>query len=83
MFTKDEIRAANMTSRTNGASAKNKDGSVRAVVPKYVAQYINKEEKCNANCGGNGDRDIKENNGGGVFLEIPDPVHGKEQGKRA
>ena len=44
MFTKDEIRIANATSRTNGASAKNKDGSVRAVVPKYVAQYINKEE---------------------------------------
>lgn len=44
MFTKDEIRAANMTSRTNGASAKNKDGSVRAIVPRYVAQYINKEE---------------------------------------
>jgi 2-polyprenyl-3-methyl-5-hydroxy-6-metoxy-1,4-benzoquinol methylase len=45
MFTNDEIRIANATSRTNGASAKNKDGSVRAVVPKYVAQYINKEEK--------------------------------------
>ena len=45
MFTNEEIRIANATSRTNGASAKNKDGSVRAVVPKYVAQYINKEEK--------------------------------------
>ena len=45
MFTKDEIRIANATSRTNGASAKNKDGSVRAVVPRYVEQYINKEEK--------------------------------------
>ena len=45
MFTKEEMRAANATSRTNGASAKNKDGSVRAVVPRYVAQYINKEEK--------------------------------------
>ena len=44
MFTNEEIRVANATSRTNGASAKNKDGSVRAVVPKYVAQYINKEE---------------------------------------
>lgn len=44
MFTKDEIRIANATSRTNGASAKNKDGSVRAIVPRYVAQYINKEE---------------------------------------
>lgn len=45
MFTKDEIKIANATSRTNGASAKNKDGSVRAVVPRYVAQYINKEDK--------------------------------------
>lgn len=45
MFTDDEIRIANATSRTNGASAKNKDGSVRATVPRYVAQYINKEEK--------------------------------------
>ena len=44
MFTNDEIRIANATSRTNGASAKNKDGSVRAIVPKYVARYINKEE---------------------------------------
>lgn len=44
MFTKDEIRIANATSRTNGASAKNKDGSVRAIVPRYVAEYINKEE---------------------------------------
>ena len=44
MFTKDEIRIANATSRTNGASTKNKDGSVRAIVPKYVAQHINKEE---------------------------------------
>ena len=44
MFTKEEVRIANATSRTNGASAKNKDGSIRAVVPRYVAQYINKEE---------------------------------------
>lgn len=44
MFTKEEIKIANATSRSNGASAKNKDGSIRAVVPKYVAQYINKEE---------------------------------------
>lgn len=44
MFTNEEIRIANATSRTNGASAKNKDGSVRAIVPRYVAQYIDKEE---------------------------------------
>lgn len=44
MFTNDEIRIANATSRSNGASTKNKDGSVRAIVPRYVAQYINKEE---------------------------------------
>ena len=44
MFTKDEIRIANATSRTSGASARNKDGSVRAIVPRYVAQHIKKEE---------------------------------------
>lgn len=44
MFTKEEIRAANATSRTNGASAKNKDGSVRAIVPKYVADNVDKRE---------------------------------------
>ena len=44
MFTMEEIKIANATSRSNGASAKNKDGSVRAIVPKYVAEHINKED---------------------------------------
>lgn len=44
MFTEMEIRVANATSRSNGASAKNKDGSIRAIVPKYVAEHINKED---------------------------------------
>ena len=44
MFTEQEIRIANKTSRTNGASARNKDGSIRAIVPKYVADHIHKED---------------------------------------
>ena len=44
MFLVEEIRIANATSRSNGASAINKDGSIRAVVPKYVAEHINKED---------------------------------------
>lgn len=41
-MTTEEIRIANATSRSNGASAKNKDGSVRAIVPRYVVGHINK-----------------------------------------
>ena len=44
MFNEMEIKIANATSRSNGASAINKDGSIRAIVPKYVAGYINKED---------------------------------------
>lgn len=44
MFTEMEIKIANATSRSNGASAKNKDGSIRAIVPKYVAEHISKED---------------------------------------
>ena len=44
MFLAEEIKIANATSRSNGASAINKDGSIRAVVPKYVAENINKED---------------------------------------
>lgn len=44
MFTMEEMRIANATSRSNGASAKNKDGSIRAIVPKYVAEHINKKD---------------------------------------
>jgi 2-polyprenyl-3-methyl-5-hydroxy-6-metoxy-1,4-benzoquinol methylase len=43
MFSVEEIKIANATSRSNGASAKNKDGSIRAVVPKYISEHINKE----------------------------------------
>ena len=43
MFTVEEVKIANATSRSNGASVKNKDGSVRAIVPKYVAEHISKE----------------------------------------
>lgn len=42
MFTMEEVRMANSTSRSNGASAKNKDGSVRAIVPRYVVEHIDK-----------------------------------------
>ena len=44
MFNEMEIKIANATSRSNGASARNKDGSIRAIVPKYVAEHINKKE---------------------------------------
>lgn len=44
MFTMEEVRIANATSRSNGASARNKDGSIRAIVPRYVAEHINKED---------------------------------------
>lgn len=43
MFTKDEIRIANATSRSSGASARNKDGSIRAIVPKWVASFVSKK----------------------------------------
>lgn len=45
MFTTEEIRIANATSRSSGASARNKDGSLRAVVPKYVESIARKEDK--------------------------------------
>lgn len=44
MFLAEEIKIANATSRSNGASAINKDGSIRAIVPRYVADNINKED---------------------------------------
>lgn len=44
MFTMEEIKIANATSRSNGASARNKDGSIRAIVPRYVADNVNKHE---------------------------------------
>lgn len=44
MFNEMEIKIANATSRSNGASARNKDGSIRAVVPRYVVEHVNKED---------------------------------------
>ncbi len=44
MFNEMEIKIANATSRSNGASAKNKDGSIRAIVPRYVAEHMDKED---------------------------------------
>lgn len=45
MFTAEEIRIANATSRSYGATAMNKDGTLRAVVPKYVESIARKEDK--------------------------------------
>lgn len=42
MYSEMEIKIANATSRTNGASAKNKDGSVRAIVPRYISENVDK-----------------------------------------
>lgn len=44
MFSVEEIKIANATSRSSGASAINKDGSIRAIVPRYVSEHINKED---------------------------------------
>ena len=44
MFNEMEIKIANATSRSGGASAINKDGSIRAIVPRYVAEHINQED---------------------------------------
>ena len=44
MFNEMEIKIANATSRSGGASAINKDGSIRAIVPRYVVEHINKED---------------------------------------
>ncbi len=44
MFSTQEVRIANATSRSNGASAKNKDGSIRAIVPRYVAEHVDKRD---------------------------------------
>lgn len=44
MFSIEEIKVANATSRSNGASAINKDGSIRAIVPRYVAKNMDKKE---------------------------------------
>ena len=40
MFTEQEIKKANATSRSNGASAINPDGSIRAIVPNFIFKNI-------------------------------------------
>lgn len=45
MFTVEEIQIANATSRSSGATARNKDGTLRAVVPKYVESIARKEDR--------------------------------------
>lgn len=45
MFAAEEIRIANATSRSSGASVMNKDGTIRAVVPKYVESVARREDK--------------------------------------
>lgn len=39
-FTEQEIKIANATSRSNGASAINPDGTIRAVVPNFIFKNI-------------------------------------------
>ena len=40
MFTEKEIREANKTARSNGASAINPDGTIRAIVPNFIYKNI-------------------------------------------
>ena len=40
MFTEQEIKIANGTSRSNGASAINPDGTIRAIVPNFIFKNI-------------------------------------------
>ena len=42
MFTEKEIREANKTARSNGASAINLDGTIRAIVPNFIYKNIDK-----------------------------------------
>lgn len=42
MFTEKEIREANKTARSNGASAINSDGTIRAIVPNFIYKNIEK-----------------------------------------
>lgn len=43
-FTQQEVKIANSTCRNAGASAFNTDGEIRAIVPKYVSQRIDKDK---------------------------------------
>lgn len=45
MFTEEEIRIANATYRSKGSSVFDKDGNVRSVVARFVANSINKDKK--------------------------------------
>ena len=42
-YDEEKIKIANSTSRTNGASAINKDGTIRSVVGRYVMDNIDKK----------------------------------------
>ena len=42
MFTIEEIRIANATSRSNGATAVHKDGTIKAIAPNFVCKNIDK-----------------------------------------
>jgi hypothetical protein len=44
MYTLEEIKIANATSRGRGASVFKEDGTIRAVVPRYVVEHINKDD---------------------------------------
>ena len=41
-FTQQEIKVANLTCRNAGASVFNNNGEIRAIVPKYVSQNVDK-----------------------------------------
>ena len=45
MFTDEEIRIANATYRSKGSSVFDKDGNVRSIVARFVANNINKNVK--------------------------------------
>lgn len=45
MFTAEEIKIANATYRSKGSSVFDKDGNIRSVVAKFVAENINKNLK--------------------------------------
>ena len=42
MLTAEEIRIANATSRSNGATARGKDGAIKAVVPNFISKNVDK-----------------------------------------
>ena len=45
MFTQEEIKIANATYRSNGSSVFDKDGNVRSVVARFVANSVSKDKK--------------------------------------